>query len=127
MNVYSLYIRSDIFSQVKPSKLPQLEELVSTGTKYAPYTFFGKTVPEPPRSQEVWAIHKMTFNNLEVCNLLKKAINIVKDTEEYTSYLLNETFGSKTKPYSVPPGTLRFYSQDLICFYNGKTWRKITL
>ena len=44
--------------------------------------------------------------------LLEKSISIVENTEEYTEYLL-------------PPGTIRIFSQNLYCFFNGRYWRKL--
>ena len=119
-------IQSDVFHQVKPHQLPVLEEAMQTATRYAPYKFRTITVPDQPRPKVIWAAHYLKFSNLEVYSLLKKAVKIVESTEEYASYLLERTFGDESsKKYSTPPGTVRFYSQDLICFYNGKTWRKI--
>jgi len=119
-------VQSDIFHQVKPHQLSQLEEAMQTATRYAPYRFRSITVEEVPRPKVIWAAHYLRFSNLEVYSLLKKAVSIVESTEEYASYMLERTFGDgSSKKYSTPPGTVRFYSQDLICFYNGKTWRKI--
>lgn len=120
-------VQSDIFLQVKPDRLGYLEELMQTATRFAPYKF--RTIPtvqEAPRSKVIWAAHHINFSNLEVYSLLKKAVKIVENTEEYANYLLERTFGDgASKKYSTPPGTVRFFSQDLICFYNGKTWRKL--
>ena len=122
----TINIQSDIFYQVKPHQLATLEELMETATRYAPYRFKTITIPEAPRPKVIWAAHILSFSNLEVYTLLKKAVRVVESTEEYANYLLERTFGENTsKKYSTPPGTVRFYSQDLICFYNGKTWRKI--
>jgi hypothetical protein len=121
-------IQSDVFHQVKPHKLAYLEEAIKTGTRYAQYKFGTATVNESPKPKVIWAAHYLNFSNLEVYSLLKKATGIVENTEEYAAYLLERTFGDqKSRKYSTPPGTVRFYSQDLICFYNGKTWRKIKL
>jgi hypothetical protein len=119
-------IHSDVFQQVKPSKLPELTTKLEMGAKYSPYPFKTPVVPGLPVPSEIWAAHWLRFTNLEVHELLNKAIGIVKDTEEYAEYILLEAFDdSKDKRYSTPPGTVRFYAQDLICFYNGKAWRKI--
>lgn len=60
-----------------------------------------------------------------VYNLLKKAIKIVENTEEYTEYLLLNTFDDKNKYTKIPPGTVRVYQKNLVSFYNGRTWRKL--
>lgn len=119
-------VQSDVFLQVKPDQLSHLEELMQTATRFAPYKFRTVTVPDAPRRKVIWAAHYLNFSNLEVYSLLKKAVKIVENTEEYATYLLERTFGDGTnRKYSTPPGTVRFFSQDLICFYNGKTWRKL--
>ncbi len=126
MKHVTVNIQSDIFQQVKPSKLSELTTKLEMGAKHSPYPFRTPTVPGSPVPSEIWAAHWLRFTNLEVHELLNKAVGIVKDTEEYAEYLLIETFDdSKDKRYSTPPGTVRFYAQDLICFYTGKTWRKI--
>lgn len=124
-------VQSDIFYQIKPSNLLELKSLVEGGSKHAKCNLTSKTlrvVVGRPRPDEVWAAHYLNFSNLQVYNLLCKALRIVENTEEYTSYLLNQAFNTeKKKSYSTPPGSVRVYSEDLICFYNGKTWRKIEL
>lgn len=130
MNTVKVNIQSDVFYQVKPIHLSQLEELIETGSKHAKCKFTSKETVQyfSEKTDEMWAAHCLNLSNLQVYNLLSKAMRIVQDTEEYTSYLLNKTFGEeKNRSYSTPPGTIRVYSEDLICFYNGKTWRKIKL
>lgn len=106
-------IQSDTYIQIKSSKLAEIKALIEEGGKYSPFKS-GKST-------------KAKITNQQAYELLHKALNIVKDTEEYTAYLLDETFGDgKNKKYFTPPGTVRFYAKDLICFYTGKTWRKIT-
>jgi len=107
-------IQSDTYIQIKSSKLAEIKALIEEGGKYSPFKSSKNT--------------KIKITNQEAYELLRKAINIVKDTEEYVAYLLDDAFGDgKDKKYSTPPGTVRFYAKDLICFYTGKTWRKITL
>lgn len=127
MKTVQINIQSDVFHQIKPSRLPELKELVSSGSKHAMCGLIRTvTVPNPPVPNEIWAAHYLRFTNQQVHDLLVKAIDIVKDTEEYVAHQLNETFNDgKNKHYSTPPGTVRIYAQDLICFYNGKTWRKL--
>jgi len=57
--------------------------------------------------------------------LLEKSISIVENTEEYTEYLLLDTFGDKESYKKIPPGTIRIFSQNLYCFFNGRYWRKL--
>lgn len=118
-------IQSDIYYQIKPNKLFELKNSLDGPTRYLPYRF-SKSVPCVREKNAIWAIHCLNFTHQEVHDLLKKATNIVESTEEYASYLLAETFGDqKNKKFFLAPGTIRFYSQDLICFFNGKTWKKL--
>ena len=127
-----LVIQSDFYAQVKPKRIHELRNLVESPDRLSFYNFSGSTSKGEPRfyqdlNQMVFrAVDLIRFTNQEVYSLLTKSIGIVENTTEYTEYLLNETFGN-AKFMISPPGTLRFYSQELICFYNAKTWRKITL
>jgi len=124
MKQKNVYVQSDVFYQVKPSELLKLEILIQTGAKYSPYLF--NKAKQYSYADGDLAINRLQFTNLEIFTLLNKAINIVKDTEEYINYIITNTFSDdKVIYYSVPPGTIRFYDFDLICFYNGKVWRKI--
>lgn len=139
MKTVKINIRSDLFHQIKPSRLPRLQELIEGGSRHSLCNLIGvgssSSFPsssprsaDPTNSGEVWAAHYLTFTNQQVYNLLTKALSIVGDSEEHIAYQLNQTFGdNKNKNYSTPPGTVRIYDHDLICFYNGKTWRKLQL
>jgi hypothetical protein len=129
MKIMRINVQSDAFQQIKPAHLSELRELVESGSKHSPCRFLrGMVVPTSPKPKEIWAAYYLDFSNQQVYDLLTKAVNIVKDTEEYVQYQLSSAFvvENKNKHYSTPPGTLRFYSRNLICFWNGKTWRKIT-
>lgn len=128
MKLVTVEINSDLFEQVKPSRLSQLKLMLEAGAKHSPYPFNyrGLATTVYSKNRTVYAIDRLKFTVSEVHELLNKALNLVQDTEEYAEHLLLEAFDdSKNKRYSTPPGTVRFYAQDLICFYNGKTWRKI--
>lgn len=122
--------RSDVYAQIKPKHIFDLKELAISENKHSYYQFKGKISKEYPvydmdlREAVMNSAHILRFTNLEVYKLLEKAVKIVENTEQYTEYLLNSTFGEQ-KFIINPPGTVRFYSQDLICFYNGKNWRKL--
>ena len=123
---------SDIYAKIKPKKIHDLREAISSGSKYSPYDFrscvsrVAVSYDFDIRDTVRYTAHMLNFTNLEVFTLLDKAIKIVENTEQYAEYLLNDTFG-EPKFVINPPGTLRFYAQDLICFYNGKNWRKIKI
>ena len=95
MNTVKVNIQSDVFYQVKHIHLSQLEELIETGSKHAKCKFTSKETVQyfSEKTDEIWAAHCLNLSNLQVYNLLSKAMRIVQDTEEYTSYLLNKTFG----------------------------------
>lgn len=122
--------RSDVFAQIKPKHIHDLKEVIASSNKCAYYQFYGKVsrgyVSYDLDLQEnvLNSAHMLRFTNIEVYQILEKAIKIVENTEQYVEYLLSETFG-EPKFVINPPGTVRFYSQDLICFYTGKNWRKI--
>lgn len=120
-------IQSDLFYQIKPSRLLELKELINTGSKHAACKFITRTVPHRPKNNEIWAIHCVNFTNQQIYDLLTKSVDKIKNTEEFVEYQLKTTFNFKDKNYSIPPGTIRIYSQDLLCFYNGKIWKKLEL
>jgi hypothetical protein len=123
MKTKTIYIRSDLFCQIKPTAFQKLKDLVESGAKHSPCKYI---VDARPMSATEFAIHYVQFSNQDIYNLLNKAIEIVKNTEEYVSYQLQDIFNDdKNKTYYTPPGTIRIFANDLICFYNGKTWRKL--
>lgn len=122
--------RSDIYAQIKPKHIFSLKELANSSNKHSYYQFYGNvsrgygSFDLDLNESVTYSAHTLRFTNFEVFKLLEKAIKIVENTEQYAEYLLSETFG-EPKFIINPPGTIRFYSQDLICFYNGKSWRKL--
>lgn len=120
-----IVVSSDQYHQIKPYHKSKIEEKIAKDGKFAP--FFNKKL-EYSKSLVFPAYNCITFSNIEVLSMLKKAVQIVSNTEAYTEYLLEQNFGeSKGGFLYAPPGTVRIYSQNLICFYNGKTWRKLKL
>ena len=98
------FVSSDHFVQFKPNQLGLLKETVEEKGKYIVISGIAA---------------------FSVLHLLQKAIRIVENTEEYTEYLLLDTFGDKYTYNKIPPGTIRIFNPDLICFFNGRTWRKL--
>lgn len=120
--------QSDVYYQIKPSKLEELKVLLEASKGNSLYHFGNRFIMTPQEPHTIWSTYTIKFTNAQIYKLLKKSISIIENTEEYAEYLLNRIFvEEKSKNYSLPPGTLRFYSEELICFYNGKTWRKINL
>ena len=127
----TFYVQSDVFYQVRPSEVKLLEGLEG-GERDSLYGFTQsrKALPSAmPRAQyTLLGVHTIKITNRQMLTLLRKAIGAVEHTEEYAGYMLEKLFAEdETKRYSNPPGTIRLYSNDLICFYNGKVWRKIKL
>lgn len=130
MTVKNVLVQSDVFHQVKPSSLQDLYALVQGGSKHGHCAFLRSRTPDWDGRDDgkVWAAHRLNFTNEQVYNLLKKSIDLVQDSEEYFSYQLKKAFpetGTEKRAYSTPPGTVRFYDQDLICYYSGKVWKKL--
>jgi hypothetical protein len=124
-------VQSDVFYQVRPSEVKKLEALEG-GERSSLYSFAQsrRAFPSTTKgdSYVLLGVHTLKITNLQMLTLLKKAIGAVEHTEEYARYMLEKLFTEDTtKGYSIPPGTVRLYSNDLICFYNGKVWRKIKL
>lgn len=126
---------SDDFVQVRPSKFHELKNIMETPNRFAFYTFginrpYGLEpgTPEALRPKKLKATSLLTFTNMEVFALLSKSISIVDSTPEYTEYQLNKVFSIQTdkKFNTTPPGTVRIFSNTLMCFYDGKSWRKIS-
>ena len=126
-------VQSDVFYQVRPSEVKNLEALEGSSMNSL-YSFsqsrkvFSSITGDWFSSSVLLGVHTLKITNLQMLTLLKKAIGAVEHTEEYAGYMLEKLFiEDETKRYSIPPGTIRLYSNDLICFYNGKVWRKIKL
>lgn len=98
------FISSDHYAQFKPNQLGFLKQIIRDKGKY-------KIV------NGIAAV--------SVLHLLQKATKIVENTEEYTEYLLYDTFGDKNAYSKLPPGTIRIFSPSLVCFFNGRNWRKL--
>ena len=99
---------SDDFLQLKPDMVFKLERIMEERGKYSVLGSFDFKVP-----------------CIVAYNFLTKAIKIVENTEEYTEYLLITSFDDRSKYKKVPPGTIRFYTKDSVCFYNGRSWRRL--
>lgn len=62
--------------------------------------------------------------------LIERINNILLHTEEGMSQALDRCFSDQAPSRGrrgIPLGTLRVYSDELMCFWDGKNWRKITL
>jgi len=99
-------IRSDKYVEFKPGHISHIKKRIAVKGKYY--------------------VDRYTIIPLkQTLDLLEKAISIVENTEEYTEYLIFDTFGDKKSYNKTPPGTIRIYSKTLFCFFNGRCWRKL--
>lgn len=118
-----LVVSSDNYFVVRPEVLPLIEKKLSSMDKHSKYSF-----PWPALSIDegvIFGNSTINFTNEQVYNMLSKAVKLSQNTPESTEYLLYKFFDDR-KRYAIPPGTLRFYSKDHICFFNGRDWRKFT-
>jgi len=107
--------RSDQYLEFKPKHLAFVKDSIEKKGKFHPCWIPSGDAIYKPTSVPLAAVE----------SLLNKAISIVQNTEEYTEYLLLDTFGDKSSYKKTPPGTIRIYSQNLYCFFNGRCWRKL--
>lgn len=66
----------------------------------------------------------------DIVLLLERIEYILLSTPEGMSKSLNKSFGEEAGvrgSRGMELGTMRIFSDELICFWNGKNWRKITL
>lgn len=107
-------ISSDRYLQFSPDKVSHLKHLILSRSKYYPLCL-----------KNANSVNIFSIPCVSVLTFLSKAIKIVENTEEYTEYLLIKSFGDGKSYEKTPPGSIRIYGQNLVCFYNGKTWRRL--
>jgi hypothetical protein len=134
------YICSDIYQQVRSDSLEAIKNRLEVAGENSLYPFrdhtYNKFNPSlidmhrgsNPEEIKIAVIegYNISYTNRQIINLLQKAIQITANTEEGVKFTLEKLFlADHLKKFSIPPGTLRFYSQKHICFWTGKNWRKI--
>lgn len=67
---------------------------------------------------------KATLTIEQLVELMKKANDSLLNTEEGISHVIG-LINPSPKKKSIEPGTLRFFSSELICYWTGKNWIKI--
>lgn len=127
----TLYISSEVYQQIRPEQIEDIERRILIAGKDSMYPFKSNGRPplrvgaKVPEEIEILEAYQIAFTNQNVLNLITKSLEIVKNTEEGIVHTLGELFLNESKIKGIPPGTLRFYSQRHICFYTGRNWRKI--
>lgn len=66
------------------------------------------------------------IKNSDMAEILKKVEKCVTSSGEDMGYKLKKMFekGKKNGWLGIEPGTVRIYSNELICYYTGKNWKK---
>ena len=67
------------------------------------------------------------IKNSDMVKILKKVEKYVTSSGEDMEYKLKSMFEEENKKrwLGIKPGTVRIFSNELICYYTGKNWRKI--
>lgn len=75
------------------------------------------------------AVAVMSLTNGDVVRILEKIEKIVLNNDDGMAHKLNTLFTDKTsRKWTGPsPGTLRIFGPDRVCFYTGRSWRRIRL
>ena len=107
--------RSDKYLEFNPGHLAYIKKSMEKKGKFSSCWIPGHDSITKTKSVPLTVVER----------LLNNAISIVQNTEEYTEYLLLDTFGDLKSYKKTPPGTIRIYSPSLFCFFNGRCWRKL--
>jgi len=69
------------------------------------------------------------ITNSDVVEILKKVEQYVLPSAEYMEYTLRDMFEHKSNRgwLGIKPGTVRIFSRELMCYYTGKSWKKVQL
>lgn len=75
------------------------------------------------------AVAVINITNGDIVRILEKIENIVMNNPDGMNYKLNALFtDKKDRRWAGPsPGTLRIFGPDRVCFYTGRSWRRIRL
>lgn len=148
--VYVECISSEVYLTLSPERRNVIEHMVnsnygklklplssqtfkySCGTAYSMHNAFSGNIKaklEEKYGEEgpvyyIPAYTEIEITYLEALNLLDRANALVLETDEGIRSAINKIIDTDTKG-GMQPGTLRFFSNDLICYYTGKSWKKI--
>ena len=132
----STVVNSDQYLQLVPAPLLDSEQM--------PYSHYGA----PTRTSGAYSLPKVlrertcfitnaslnlpTLSNKEISMLLNRAHEAALQSPAYTKYIINGLFtqsATKNGPQVTisgrVPGTVRLYSTDLICYFDGENWKKL--
>lgn len=141
------YVSSNVFLDVPPSLVVKLSSLSSSPTQEFLLVSIAKTIV-PAKSMAllslrtyvaeyqirntvgdfnyscIAALVRTTITVQELLELVARANDSLLGTEEGLSSVI-DSINSTSKKKSIEPGTLRFFSNDLICYWTGKNWIKV--
>lgn len=148
--MYVECISSEVYLTVRPESKNILEEITkkynkwisldtyvgnqifkySCGTSYGMHSCFCGNIREGLNKKygvlvtymPAYLAIKISYR--EVLDLLNRANELILETEEGIRSAINKIIDTDTKR-GIQPGTLRLFSNDLICYYTGKNWKKI--
>lgn len=76
----------------------------------------------------IYQTKKIGLTAEQIINIRSEVCRIVEKLHSYSEYetekQLSKLFGHKRKVYGPPPKTIKIFSDDLICYYNGEDWVK---
>ena len=116
-------VRSDEYFEVRLNELELYSSL--DPSSYMNYTGFKMSYfPEYLSS-----LSFVKIKNSDVVKILKKVEKYVTSSGEDMEYKLKSMFeeGNKKRWLGIKPGTVRIFSNELICYYTGKNWRKFRI
>jgi hypothetical protein len=117
-------ISSEIF---KSFKLSDLVDLKKSGNPdlvlHVPFMGTGNV-------GSIYKLSEFSLTRGQIISLLEKVEKIVLGTEKGMEQKLDFLFDdrkNKRKDWGTKAGDVRFYSPELACYYDGKSWRKLNI
>lgn len=79
----------------------------------------------------VFSLNTISITNRQVYLTMDKIEKIILSSPEGMEWTMSKLFTPvefyEKRPRGPQPGTLRIYSNELVCFFNGRNWRKIKI
>lgn len=123
----TLVTSSEWFREFRISEIPRIRE--SEGYRLLPMKSWKYREPLP--GGQMYAIDLVKIELGVLADTLERIEKIVMNTEAGMEYKINSLFkdqsAKNSAPWSTRPGTLRVFSQNLASFYDGKSWRPISI
>ena len=113
-------VSSDEYFEVKLNEL----ELYSSLDPSSCMNLSFKRLSSP---ESLSSLSLIKIKNSDIVKILKKVEKYVTSSGEDMEYKLKSMFEEENKKrwLGIKPGTVRIFSNELICYYTGKNWRKI--